>query len=108
MFKSTPSTSLVCRQFTSVDPAPPLIAHSPLVTPKTTSKGAGAITDVPALKAALLDTKLQLFTRYRAMFALRNIGTPEAIDALCDGFEDDSALFKYATYPLVNIIAHDD
>jgi hypothetical protein len=53
-----------------------------------------AITNVRALRAALLDTHLSLFTRYRAMFALRNIGTPEAIDALCAGFDDDSALFK--------------
>lgn len=29
------------------------------------------------------------------MFALRNIGTQSAVDALADGFSDDSALFKY-------------
>jgi len=29
------------------------------------------------------------------MFALRNVGTPAAIDALADGFNDDSALFKH-------------
>lgn len=29
------------------------------------------------------------------MFALRNIGTPEAVSALCAGFKDDSALFKH-------------
>lgn len=86
-------------QFTSVDPAPPLIAHSPLAAqPSSTIKAKVAspntITNVKALRAALLDTHIQLFTRYRAMFALRNIGTAEAIDALCAGFDDDSALFK--------------
>lgn len=84
-------------QFTSVDPAPPLIAHSPLAAqpnPKAKVSSPSTITNVRALRAALLDTHLQLFTRYRAMFALRNIGTPEAIDALCAGFDDDSALFK--------------
>lgn len=29
------------------------------------------------------------------MFALRNIGTPDAVDALASGFSDDSPLFKY-------------
>ena len=41
-----------------------------------------------------MNTKLPLFVRYRAMFALRNIGTPPAVDALASGFSDDSALFK--------------
>jgi deoxyhypusine monooxygenase len=61
---------------------------------ETVAPSHSVITDVRALRAALLDTHLALFTRYRAMFALRNIGTPEAIDALCAGFDDDSALFK--------------
>jgi deoxyhypusine monooxygenase len=51
---------------------------------------------VAGLQAQLVDTKLSLFERYRAMFALRNIGTPAAVDALASGFSDDSALFKYA------------
>ena len=41
------------------------------------------------------------------MFALRNIGTPAAVDALAAGFSDDSALFKYGSNPLythINII----
>ncbi|KAE9383820.1 hypothetical protein BT96DRAFT_1008742 [Gymnopus androsaceus JB14] len=29
------------------------------------------------------------------MFALRNIGSPAAVDALAAGFSDDSALFKH-------------
>lgn len=47
-----------------------------------------------SLRTDLTNTKLALFERYRAMFALRNIGTAEAVDALASGFSDDSALFK--------------
>jgi len=50
---------------------------------------------VPTLQGRLLDTSLPLFERYRAMFALRNVGTPAAIEALASGFTDDSALFKH-------------
>jgi hypothetical protein len=32
------------------------------------------------------------------MFALRNIGTDEAVDALASGFTDDSALFKSVSH----------
>ena len=46
------------------------------------------------LRNTLNDKNLPLFERYRAMFALRNIGTPPAVDALASGFGDDSALFK--------------
>jgi len=49
---------------------------------------------VERLRGELVDTNLSLFQRYRAMFALRNIGTPAAVDALASGFADDSALFK--------------
>ncbi|KAI0317775.1 deoxyhypusine hydroxylase [Amylostereum chailletii] len=77
--------------YTSIDPAPPtsgLFAGRP--KPE-------ALTDesIADLRTKLLDTKLPLFERYRAMFALRNIGTPKAVDALADGFLDDSALFKH-------------
>jgi deoxyhypusine monooxygenase len=34
------------------------------------------------------------------MFALRNIGTPAAIDALALGFADESALFRYVFQPI--------
>lgn len=51
--------------------------------------------NVPRLRDELLDTKRPLFERYRAMFALRNIGNAAAVDALAEGFADDSALFKY-------------
>jgi deoxyhypusine monooxygenase len=82
--------------YTSVDPAPPtsaLLSGRP--KPEDESES-----NVLSLRTTLLDTKLPLFERYRAMFALRNIGTHAAIDALADGFSDDSALFKYLSiYP---------
>jgi deoxyhypusine monooxygenase len=49
----------------------------------------------------LLDTSLSLFQRYRAMFALRNIGTAAAVNALADGFGDESVLFKSVLSPCV-------
>ncbi|KAG1747109.1 uncharacterized protein EDB91DRAFT_1048501, partial [Suillus paluster] len=43
----------------------------------------------------LMDTSFPLFERYRVTFALRNIGTPAAVDALASGFSNDSALLKH-------------
>ena len=40
------------------------------------------------------------------MFALRNIGTPAAVDALAAGFLDDSALFKYVSHPRLLTYVH--
>lgn len=54
--------------YCSVDPAPPAQRKS-----------------VPELRRALLDEALPLFERYRAMFALRNLGSEEAVLALADG-----------------------
>jgi len=67
--------------FTSIDPAPP----------KPTQEEES----VEKLKSQLMDSSLPLFKRYRAMFSLRNIGTPEAVDALACGFSDPSALFRH-------------
>ncbi|KJA23991.1 hypothetical protein HYPSUDRAFT_136711 [Hypholoma sublateritium FD-334 SS-4] len=82
------STALL---YTSVDPAP---ASSGLLL------GASNPGNVPAarvdqLQKELVDPSLPLFQRYRAMFSLRNIGTPAAVDALASGFGDDSDLFKH-------------
>ncbi|KAK3174626.1 deoxyhypusine hydroxylase [Lepraria neglecta] len=75
--------------FTSIDPAPPLAqgAHQP---------------SIPKLQEKLLDTKLPLFDRYRAMFALRDLSSPPdlptavpAVKALASGFADPSALFRH-------------
>lgn len=79
------------RLYTSIDPAP---ATSGLLSgpPKPESVTSEQIT---TLQESLTNTDLPLFERYRAMFALRNIGTPLAVDALASGFSDESALFKY-------------
>ncbi|KAI0338963.1 Deoxyhypusine hydroxylase [Trametopsis cervina] len=77
--------------YTSIDPAPPasgLLANKPVSTPVPTES-------IAELHRKLLDKQLPLFERYRAMFALRNIGSEEAVDALAAGFSDDSALFKH-------------
>ncbi|KAG9010826.1 deoxyhypusine hydroxylase [Tulasnella sp. JGI-2019a] len=83
------------RQFTSIDPAPPSLSSDPSSGHSGLLRGSKSASDVPHLRDRLLDTTLPLFERYRAMFALRNIGSPAAIDALADGFGDDSALFKH-------------
>lgn len=64
--------------YASVDPAPPASA-------KSTSE----------LRDTLLNESLPLFDRYRAMFALRNLGTEEAALALADGLQCSSALFRH-------------
>jgi deoxyhypusine monooxygenase len=63
----------------SVDPAPP---HA-------------KIDDVKTLRQRLLNEDEDMFERYRAMFALRNNGTDEAVLALCDGLKCKSALFRH-------------
>ncbi|KAJ8118740.1 hypothetical protein OPT61_g351 [Boeremia exigua] len=78
-----------CSDFTSIDPAPPM--------PQTSDKPS-----IPELEKTLLDTKLPLFQRYRAMFALRDLSSPPdlptavpAVLALARGFDDPSALFRH-------------
>ncbi|GAA5996906.1 deoxyhypusine monooxygenase [Rhodotorula paludigena] len=83
-------------QYPCIDPAP-AATHSPLVASAHSAAlaPASASLSVPELEAQLLDTKLSLFERYRAMFALRNLGDREAVLALAKGFEDESALFRH-------------
>lgn len=85
--------------YCSVDPAPPAARQS-----------------VPELRLTLLNESLPLFERYRAMFALRNHGSEEAVLALgagkrslclcslwcdhvslavCPGLQCSSALFRH-------------
>lgn len=54
--------------YCSVDPAPP-----------------STVVDVTALRDQLTDNSRPMFDRYRAMFALRNLGTDEAALALAEG-----------------------
>jgi deoxyhypusine monooxygenase len=74
----TPSSTPLETGYTSIDPAPASDA-------KTT----------PELQKTLMDTGLNLFERYRAMFALRNKGDTESVLALATGFADKSALFRH-------------
>lgn len=63
----------------SVDPTPP----APEVT-------------VPELEARLLDAKLPMFERMRALFSLRAIGTPDALRVIARGLlEPESALLRH-------------
>jgi len=60
--------------YLSVDPAPPAETKS-----------------VAELKEQLLDHKLSLFERYKAMFALRNNGSADAIEALGVALSDEAS-----------------
>ncbi|XP_007896883.1 deoxyhypusine hydroxylase [Callorhinchus milii] len=62
----------------SVDPAPPAQEK-----------------DIKKLRDILLDESVPLFDRYRAIFALRNIGSEEAVLALGEGLQCGSALFRH-------------
>jgi len=69
---------LSANPYQSVDPAPPALE-----------------TDTDELTKTLLDDDLDIFVRYRAMFALRNKGDPESIKALAKGFQSKNALFRH-------------
>ncbi|KAF7414699.1 hypothetical protein HZH68_003188 [Vespula germanica] len=70
--------NLLKSPYMSIDPAPP-----------------AETTDVHNLKKTLLDENKSLFDRYRAMFALRNLQTPDSILALSEGLKAGSALFRH-------------
>jgi len=52
-------------------------------------------TDVELLGKILMDEKLTLTQRYQAMFTLRDLNTPESIEALGKGLKGSSALFRH-------------
>eukprot|EP00996_Jenningsia_fusiforme_P002248 NODE_3085_length_1053_cov_29.028884_g2833_i0.p1 GENE.NODE_3085_length_1053_cov_29.028884_g2833_i0~~NODE_3085_length_1053_cov_29.028884_g2833_i0.p1 ORF type:complete len:295 (+),score=54.15 NODE_3085_length_1053_cov_29.028884_g2833_i0:77-961(+) len=65
--------------FNSIDPAP-----------------ASSSMDLSLLRSSLLNPELDLWDRYRALFALRNLNTKESAEILCEGFLDKtSALFRH-------------
>jgi deoxyhypusine monooxygenase len=66
--------------YRSVDPAPP---HA---------KGSRSVEELTSL---LTSTDTSLFQRYRAMFSLRDMNSDEAVLALVQGFQDNSALFRH-------------
>ncbi|MBJ90352.1 MAG: hypothetical protein CMO98_10900 [Woeseia sp.] len=65
-------------EFGSVDPAPPSAASS-----------------VSTLRKTICDEDEKMFQRMRALFALRNIGGEESVDALAEAFGSSSALLKH-------------
>ena len=75
----------------SVDPAPPLLEGDPLISEEDglTVKNCGKL---------LVDKNISLFQRYQAMFALRDKGCDEAVDAILAGFSAESALFALNSY----------
>lgn len=80
----------------SIDPAPPAERR-----------------DVGALGAALCDAKEDLYERYRAMFALREIGTPDAVAQLCGALaasegEEEGALLRHEVAFVLGQIACPD
>lgn len=64
--------------FDSVDPAPP-----------------SEDSNVSSLRQTLGDENEKMFQRMRALFALRNIGGHDSVDALTAAFSSDSALLKH-------------
>jgi deoxyhypusine monooxygenase len=83
------SEKLKPSNFASIDPAPSMPVHDEEQS-------------IPDLQEKLLDTTLPLFTRYRAMFALRDLASPPtlstsipAVHVLAAGFSDPSALFRH-------------
>ena len=65
--------------FASVDPAP--AEYTTMTAEELGSK--------------LMDTSLSLYTRYKAMFSLRNQNSDESCLQLCRGLDDESALFRH-------------
>ena len=74
MSEDIPDTS----EFGSVDPAPP-----------------SGMTDVETLREILCNEESKMFARMRALFALRNIGGNESVDASANAFDSESALLKH-------------
>ncbi|MBI87409.1 MAG: hypothetical protein CMB67_00045 [Euryarchaeota archaeon] len=64
--------------FGSVDPAP-----------------ASDLNNVAPLRKTLCDEEERMFQRMRALFALRNIGGKDSVDALAEAFGSSSALLKH-------------
>ena len=64
--------------FDSVDPAPP-----------------SQESNITNLSNTLSDENEKMFQRMRALFALRNIGGHESVDALTNAFSSESALLKH-------------
>ncbi|KAM5238183.1 deoxyhypusine hydroxylase [Ctenodactylus gundi] len=76
--------------YLSVDPAPPAEGDN-----------------VERLREVLLDEAQPLFERYRAMFALRNLGSEAAVLALAEGLCCGSALFRHEVGYVLGQLQHE-
>jgi deoxyhypusine monooxygenase len=81
--------------YMSVDPAPPMETDDVVVVENGEEKKKKKKLTIPELKERLRDRNLSIFQRYRALFALRNIGNGEAVEAIASAFDDPSALFRH-------------
>ena len=71
-------------------------SHFGSVDPVPHYKSEDIETDVSKLELLLTDPTNDMFSRYRAMFALRNLNTDESAIALAKGLKcSDSALFRH-------------
>nr|NVI76141.1 nero [Cucujiformia] len=77
--------------YNSVDPAPPAESNN-----------------IEELKLILTNENEHLFHRYRAMFALRNIGTEDAVKVLGEALKIGSALFKHEIAFVLGQMQHKD
>lgn len=77
------------RLFFSVDPAFPLAYNNGI--------------SINKLEAVLLNSELDIYERYEAMFALRDVGSPEAIAALGKGNKIISNEFSRIIYFLLKL-----
>jgi deoxyhypusine monooxygenase len=77
------------RAYLSIDPAPPL-SPAPL----------------NELKEHFLDPQGHIFDRYRALFALRDLGTEEAVKVLIEAFGDSSALLRHEVAFVLGQLQH--
>jgi deoxyhypusine monooxygenase len=62
--------------------------------------------DVASLSKDYMNTSLSLYTRYKALFALRNKASEEATLAICKGFKDSSALFRHEVAYVLGQLQH--
>jgi deoxyhypusine monooxygenase len=61
---------------------------------------------IAELQTRLMDDKKSHFERYRAMFALRDRDSEEAVKALVTGFSDPSAVFRHEVAYVMGQMAH--
>ncbi|CAM9562116.1 unnamed protein product [Discosporangium mesarthrocarpum] len=77
------------------------------VDPAPSCSEADRVVEVRELEQLLRDSSASLFTRYRAMFSLRNRGGEEAALALASGFkEEGNALFKHEVAYVLGQVQH--